>query len=439
MSGKRSVLALIGALLAFGYVFTMNPGAVEFKLYPGKAVKTSLALVLFLFFLAGFGAAVFITAFKEALRSFAFWRHRRADERRDEARRLLAQGRGHAVLGQTKAAHKVLRRAYRKAAGEILVAIEMARVEIADGRLDDAERHLKNLLHDHPTDPEVLSLLLDLYRRRGDFDRQAATLTRWLELDPGHQPALRALRDLYRGAGNWSEAARVQERVTAGAEGRAARTEARRTLAELRCREAGQQAPEVARKTLEQVLRDEDGVSPVHLALGEALWAAGDRDGAVQAWLRGYNATGQAGLLLRLEEARVGEGKGDEVLKLYRKLGKKGGVPVLLRARLLLGLERPREALELLEGDGVAEAETPLGRLLLGEALYRARSFDGAAEAFRRAAVGTAADVPLGFGCSHCGGRSRGWSPSCPACGSFDTLGLDSGALPPPAALPARA
>ena len=64
MNDKRSAVAIVLALLAFGYVFTLNPGMVEFQIYPGARVNTSLALVLFLFFLAGFGLALFLSAFR---------------------------------------------------------------------------------------------------------------------------------------------------------------------------------------------------------------------------------------------------------------------------------------------------------------------------------------------------------------------------------------
>ena len=86
MSGKiRAVVVLVVALLAFGYVFSLNPELTEFKIFPGKdPIKTSFALILFLFFLAGFGLAVLATAFQGALRSFAFWRFTRRTARREK-------------------------------------------------------------------------------------------------------------------------------------------------------------------------------------------------------------------------------------------------------------------------------------------------------------------------------------------------------------------
>lgn len=438
VSGKRAVVALIAALLAFGYVFTMNPGAVEFRLYPGAKVNTSLALVLFLFFLAGFGLSVFGTAFQEALRSFQFWRHRQDDARRESARRLVAQGRGNALLGRTSAARKLLRRAYRKSP-EAPVALEMARAELGDGRVPQAERRLKALLEDDPRNPEILALLLEVYRGRGDFEGQVAVLSRWLEVEPDHGPSLQALRELYRDAGNWSEAARVQARVLTRTEARQARAAERRILSELRWRQAANLPEGPARSLLEKVVAEDEGFAPAHAALGDRWRAAEDTRAAVRAWVRGYEATGQAALLLRAEEVLLEEGRAEEALKLYRKLGKRGGAARLLLVRLLLDLERSREALHVLEEETTQAGSARIEKLLLGETLNRLGSHDQAVRAFREGVFGADGPVPLIFHCSGCGSASRRWSAACPACGRVDSLELEWGALAARAALPAPA
>jgi tetratricopeptide (TPR) repeat protein len=424
LSGKRAVVALILALVAFGYMFTLNPGVVDFQIYPGARVKTSLALALFVFFLSGVAVAALATAFKEAGRSFFFWRHRKGVERQEEAKRLLARGRGHAVLGQTKTARKLLQRAHRKASGESLVTLEMARVDLADGRLEGAERRTKAVLDQDPRNPEALSVLLDLYRRQGDFEGQVATLRQWLEANPNHLFAHRSLRDLYREAGQWREAARVQERVLELSDVRAVRATELRTLSELRFREAAGFPPEPCRALLERIIRDDPGFAPAHGALGDSLLASGDRDRAVRTWIQGYYAAGQSGLLLRAEEVRLADGRSAEMLKIYRKLERQGGIPPFLRARLLLKLGRNDEALELLEGSK-SEASPALGRLILAEALYRVRSYDESARVFRESAFGSEG-IRLFFRCRHCGARSFGWSGECESCQTLDSLSLDT-------------
>ena len=438
MFGKRAAVALVIALLAFGYVFTMNPSAVQFRLYPGAQVQTSLALVLFLFFLGGFALALFTTAFREAWRSFGFWRHRRADARRDKARALVAEGRGQALVGRTRTARRLLTRAYRKSP-ETLTALEAARGELEDGRPELAERRLKRLLEDAPGSFEVLSQLGEIYRRRGDFEGQVATMTRWLENEPGHLPTLRALRDLYIGRGNWSEAVRVQERVLGRCENRKERAEERRRLSELRWRHAEAVPGEAGTALLENLLEDDDRFAAAYGSLGERRLAAGDDAAAVRWWTRGYETTGQVGLLLRAEEVQVEHGRTEEALKLYRRLAKKGPAASLLRVRLLLDLERSQEALETLEADRGLARSSRAGRALLGECLFRLRSYDEASKAFRRALFGADGELSLAFSCGQCGRSARRWTAACPHCGACESLELDLGALPPDALPPAKA
>ncbi|MDF1551479.1 MAG: tetratricopeptide repeat protein [Deferrisomatales bacterium] len=433
MSGKlRAVAVLVVALLAFGYVFSLNPGITEFKIIPGKApIRTSFALILFLFFLTGFGVAVFATAFQGALRSFAFWRFARRSQRKDEARQMVVEGRSRAALGRIGAARRLLQRAQRKSPGETYVALETARMELADGRVDAAERRLKGLLKGAPHNSEVLSLLLDVNRRRNNFEGQVATLNRWLEVDPGHLPALRTLRDLYTGVGNWAEAVRVQGRILAKVTERGERVAARRKLSLFRYRQAATLPPARAKGLLEQVVREDEVFAPAHAALGDALLALGDGEAALRAWARGYQVSGQAGLLLKAEALREHDGQVEEMLKLYRKLGKKGGIPLLLRARLLVQLGRNEEALKLLEDDRQGVGGTRAGRLLAGEAQRRIGSFDGAAKAFHAALYGERAELPVAFVCDQCHRGVPEWAATCARCEAVDSLGLDVGAVAP--------
>jgi lipopolysaccharide biosynthesis regulator YciM len=439
VTGKRAIGGLILVLLAFGYVFTLNPGMVEFQIYPGAKVSTSLALVLFLFALAGFCAALLVAAFKEAARSFLFWRHRKGEQRKEEGKRLLLEGRGQMVLGKTRAARRLLERAHRKTGGELLVALEVARVELAEGRAERAAGVLRQLQEREPDNPEILSLLLEAYRRKGDFEGQVTTLRRRLEREPEHLASHTALRELYEKSGNWGEAARVQEHLASRSQSRDDRNRARRRLAELRLLQAGTLAPAQARPLLERVVREHTDFAPAFAALGEARHAEGNAEGAADAWLRGFQATDQPALLLKLEQLRLEQGRAADMLKLYKKLGRKGGAAVLLHARLLLQLERAQEALEVLE-----RAEAPLrgsraARNLLGESLFRLRSYDEAARAFRDGAAGQRGDLLLEYTCSRCRGRTTTWGSRCPHCERFDSLQIDLEATSARAALPAPA
>jgi tetratricopeptide (TPR) repeat protein len=435
VSGKWQYAALLTGLVGFGFLFTVNPHQVSFRLYPGAVpVQTNLALVLFLAFLSGFVAAFLTGVVREAAFGLRFWIHRRAEARREEGRRLFAQGRGQVIEGKAKAAGKLLRRAYRRLPGDPGVALALARAERGQGKGEVAERRLKALIEDEPGNPEALALLLEIYRERGDGDGQAEVLALWLRAEPDHVPSLKGLRDLYRGRDSWAEAVRVQEKVLARTVGRVERERERRILSELVLCGARLAPPAKAAEQLRRVLEEDTGFAPAHGALGDAVASQGDEEGAVRVWIKGYEETGDLGLLLKAEAVRLRLGSGEEMLKLYRKLGKRDAAVTLLRARILLALNRAEEALEVVEKAEAPVAQAPAARWLKGEALFRLRSYDGASRAFRESLRADQGVPPLAFTCAGCGRSARSWEYACPECGAFGALRLDLGDVAPPAA-----
>lgn len=388
-------------------------------------MKTSLALLSFVLFLMGFGLATFLMAFKEATRSFQFWRHKRADARKEKVISLLHEGRSRLVGGKHREARKVLGKAVKKANGEKAVAIEMARAEIADGHPSSAESRLKRVLSEHPECPEALALLHESYRAKNDVDGQLAALSRWLRVAPEHLPSLIQLRDLHRQTSNWPEAVRVQEKILAGTAGKTERETARRELSELCLLKAGTVSPAQALPELEKLTVEDSEFAPGWAALGDALAAINDREGSFQAWLRGYNSSGQPGLLLKAEAVRIAEGKPEPMLKLYQKLGKKQLAPRLLRARLLLSLDRNEEALDVLESEKAGYPISNINLLLSGEALFRLGSHDEAVKKFRAAEFGNAEDPFISFICKKCLKSSRSWRYICANCGAVGTVDMD--------------
>jgi hypothetical protein len=215
----------------------------------------------------------------------------------------------------------------------------------------------------------------------------------------------------------------VQERLLGRTEGKTARDKERRTLSELLVRSSGGQPPLKAAALARRAV-DEDGrFAPGHAVLGDALAAAGQEGEGIRAWLKGYKATGQRGLLLKIEELKLRRGEGEDMLRLYRKLAKKDGALTIFRARLLVALNRSEEALEAL---GTPPPPSRLGRWIAGEALFRLRSYDGAARSFRQSLRAEEGAPPLDFKCRRCGNTERTWGVACGACGALDALELDA-------------
>ena len=356
--------------------------------------------------------------------SLRLWGERRREARRERGRRFFAEGRSLLAGQKPGAAAKLLRRAYRRLPEDQTIGFELARAEAARGRATAAATRLKTLVEDSPNNLEALALLLELQQSTNDVEGQRTTLAQWLEADPGHLPSLRSLREVYRKEGRWSEALRVQEKLVARVEGRKERGLERRVRSELLVSCVHGLSPSEAPALLQRAVAEDPSYAPAHLVLGDALKGQGDLEGAYRAWLRGYEATGLVGLLLRMEELRVQQNRADEMLKFYRKLGGKTEAAALLRARLLLSLDRAEEALELLETLEASRAS----QWLLGEALLRLRSFERAARALRNSAGGGGPSLALS--CSVCKSASQEWGPCCPACGASSSLGVDLARLP---------
>ncbi|MBI5441215.1 MAG: tetratricopeptide repeat protein [Deltaproteobacteria bacterium] len=432
MFGKWAQAALVAVLVVLAYLFTLNPGQVDFRLSPGASVRASLALLLLLTFVAGFGVAFLLGAFREAFQSFSFWRRLRGHQRRSEAHRLLELGRSEAVAGRARAAAQLFRKAHRKLPEEGAIGLELARAECREGDFASAEKRLSALLADDPGNAEVHAALLDTAKRQGDDDAQRSVLTRWLGADPEFLPALRELRDLNRRLGRWAEALELQEKILARTRGKGAVAGEKRALAECLFRSAKDRPPADAQAALKRAIEADRDFAPAYAALGDALLASGDDRGAADAWLQGYRETGRAGLLLKLEGFRTRRGEAEEMLAFYRKQGRKDRAAALLRARLLVSLNRPEEALQAVQ-EAPEAASSALGRWLEGEASFRLRAYDGAARSFRRSLDAEDGPPPLAFACRSCGRSARAWSEACSSCGAFDTLELQPGQLPPSA------
>lgn len=430
MFGRVAQVALIAVLVLLAYLFTLNPGLVDFRLLPGRSMRASLALVLLLTFAAGFGVAFLAGAVREAYHSFGFWRQLRRHERSREAHRLFRRGRGEALLGRTRAARTFFRKAYRKLPDEGAISLELARAEAREGDLEAAEKRLRALLQKEPESSETYAALVEVLDARGDEEGQREALTHWVKVDAEYLPALRRLRDLERKAGRWAEAVRLQEKVLSRAGARETGAGEKRLLAECLVALSRTQSPREARETLKKALSADAKFAPAHAVLADALLSAGEEQGAVEACLQGFRQSGRVGLLLKAEGVRLRRGEGEEMLATYRKLGRKDAAIALLRARLLLTLNRSEEALDVLKQVPEAQASAA-GRWLAGEASFRLRSYEGAARAFRRSIDAEEGPPPLAFACDSCGRAASGWAEACPACGALGTLELATGQLPP--------
>ncbi len=421
MAGKWTYVGLVTALVAFGYLFVMNPQQHTFQIMPGMEMQTSFALICFLFFITGFALAHFLFAFSEGVRSIRFWLHKKGVERHAEADELLDKGRGLAAGGKQRAARRFFRRASRKDPGRSRIQLELARTEIADEKYEAAQKKLSTLIESDPNNPEILTAQLDLYRRKNDFEGQVAALTRWLDLDPRHIPSLKSLRDLYYGHGHLGDAIRIQERILSGSLDRSERTTEASALLTLKVAHCRTMDNLLAQRELEKVIK-RDAYAPAFAELARRYVQTGDATRADEVLQRGFGQTGQLGLLTKLERLKVERGQSEQLLKLYKKLSKKHPSVALLRARLLLQLSRGEEAIEVLNTCGEGVRRSAAAMALAGQAQFALGRFEKSAEAFNKGL--SVRSLPT-FVCKVCHEGQSQWTAVCPACKSEDSLEMD--------------
>ena len=138
----------------------------------------------------------------EAVREFErLWKQDPAD--RSARGRLVAAYR---VMNRTSEAHKILVDALKKNARDTDALLQNAELLISDGKYQEAESSLNQVLHLRPDSPEVYYILARFHESRGALGRQREELNEALRLNPS---LLAARLDLARSliAGNAAKAA----------------------------------------------------------------------------------------------------------------------------------------------------------------------------------------------------------------------------------------
>ncbi len=268
---------------------------------------------------------------REALRLFERYAEARALENRNQLREAVQK------LEQANADtpnHPALLR-------------RLSRLSFAIGRPDEALAYGRKLLEIEPNDTGTLSLLVALLiDRRNDALAAEALLKEVLahpRLDPKSSQFLvahRHLGDLY------------FELLNKPADAAASYAS---LVAALDQAEASK-LPELDRR---RVLRDDPADS--YLRFGEALLATKDYETALRAFERGLSyRSDHAVLPMKVSEALLGLGKGDEALKTlepYLKRQPRGREPYELLGRILTALNRPNEFLPRLESAAAEDVQ----------------------------------------------------------------------------------
>ncbi len=418
---RRVLLALGGmALVAvFAAVVALNPEAVEFRATPLYSLRPMLGVLLILTFCAG-GAVVLLSG---ALRQMAIGLRTRATRR--AARSAAQAAAGHQVVeaaawrGELERSRTLLRKAWRRQAGNSAAALALASSYIDTGEYPAAQDVLQAALEDDPDDVDLRYALGEAQRRRGAIGEAIRTLESVRVRFPGAPRVLISLRELYRDSARWHEAAEVQAAYLEGLAPAGREEERQRGLAFRYLAALEHAAPAERVAALEALVREAPEFVPAAISLGDALVAAGRADEARKTWehaLRGQPRLALLERLLALEPAGRAHERAVALIGKHADLHGDGAHLLLARDALARGaLEAAERELRVLSNQ---EAPTVLRAWA---ELHRRRGDQEAAwTALARAAdqLGAAA---ADHRCTACGRASEAWVGYCPACGGWDT------------------
>ncbi len=243
---------------------------------------------------------------------------------------------------------------------------------------------------------------------------------------------LRRRRDTAMAAGRWDEAVRWHDKIGALGSGELQKEDAavrqglsyQRGVALLESDRAAE-AAEVFRGLLEE----QERFVPAAIMLGEAQLLLDDESAALEAWRRGFTATGSPVFLQRLEDYFIEISAPDRAIQMLHGLitqSENDLLPMLFLGRLYYRVEMLDEAYKVLQSirepmDGSASFHYLLGRI-------RKRRDDPAAalelfqNGLKRMGIPNESYV-----CGHCAETYSEWHGWCKRCGTWSSIELDVG------------
>lgn len=419
---KRGLLVLGGlALIAlFSLLIALNPGEVEFRPTHLHHFRPMLGVLLVLTFCAGIALVLLGGGMRQLSLRLAEWRARRGAKAAVQAAAWHAEGEAAAWAGELDRSRALMRKAWRRQAGNGSAALALASSYLDTGEYAAAQEILQAALEEDANDADLRYALGETLRRRGET-REAIRMLETLRVRFPHAPrVLISLRELYRDAERWKDAADVQaayvETLPAAARG-AEQTR----LVELRYQAAiGLPDPADRVAALDTVVQSDRAFVPALVSLGDALCDSGRADEAMKLWEKA--ARGQPRLVF-IERLLAHERSAREHERILALLGRQwsdiqgdGARLILARSALASG------AFEVAERElrAIGGQQAPTVQRAWAE-LHHQRGDHAAAWT----AISTAADR-LGAGaadhrCTACGRASEAWVGYCGGCGRWDT------------------
>src|SRR5512143_1498981 len=292
---KRGLLVLGGiALIAiFALLIALNPGEVEFHPTHLHSFRPMLGVLLILTFCAGGALVLLGGGMRQLSLRLSDWRTRRSARAAAQAAAWHQEGEAAGWAGELARSRSLMRKAWRRQAANSAAALALASSYMDTGEYPAAQEVLQAALEEDANDADLRYALGETLRRRGETF-EAIRMLETLRVRFPHAPrVLISLRELYRDAERWREAADVQAAYVESLPSPARAGEQTR-LVELRYQAA------LAVAAPDAVVQLERGFVPALVSLGDALAENGRVDEAMKLWEKALRAQPRLVLIERL-------------------------------------------------------------------------------------------------------------------------------------------
>jgi len=282
-------------------------------------------------------------------------------------------------------------------------------------------------------DLEPLYELEKDYQALGQLDKAKIVLNRIVKMRPGRSlAAYRKLRKYAMKEEDWESAWQIQGLIEGQTEKTPFKMELeRRFNVGIRyqiavAKSRGGRDKESA-NLLRKLVRSEPRFIPAHVRLGEALIRIGQRTAGVEAWARGFEATGSSVFLTFMEEHFLESSEPEMAIEALRTAiarSRSDFLPRLFLARLYLRLEMIEEAHREFLPLRERASDSPTIRVMVGTISERRGEFRQAAAEYREA-LRTLDFARLFYRCGVCDTRYAEWQDRCASCLEWDQIALD--------------
>jgi tetratricopeptide (TPR) repeat protein len=320
---KRVIVIAAAAVVigSLGYFIWLNPAVVDLRFTGEQSLRVPLGWLLVFAFVAGALVAVLGSAVQQLGRSVSGWSQRRRQRVANRVASWERTGLALAWDGDLDQARRWLLKAWRRAPRNQGAALALASSYMDTDEVAKAVEILTEAMTHDASDVDVRYALSEALRRKGEVNEAIRILETVRVQHPRAARALTALRELYRQAGRWHDAAQVQEAYVHSLTNPERASAERERWLHFRYQAAmSLDGPDARVEALHGLLQMDHTYVPAIAALGDALVATDRADEATKLWERALRATPCLVLMQRLLAQQHTERDRQRTLNLLRKL-----------------------------------------------------------------------------------------------------------------------